>query len=489
MIDSISKSGGAEWLRLTILGNFEIALAWKLRGGGFANTVSEDGWRGFEKHLAAGRDALSKAWTLMPTRPQAAALMIKVAMGGHAKPGETPRLWFDRAVAAQCDYSDAYNSLIYALTPRWGGSNAEMLAFAVACQKAERYDTAIPLRFIQCISSVAEEMPDWRIVYRQPEISRMVVETLDRVASGDVQAANLDHGDIAYYVWMAGDMKRAAQFLRRHGSDRFSRRIASAAIQFGVDTRQVFAELLPYSMPSEKQFHEVNAAIDEKDWKKAEDIAVKLASDTENAKLLSIQALPTFVRFERDFSGGKWAKLPATYPHWSRLQGVAVLSEPERIKFTTEDDSAAFAVFHGALGDRFEVRGKMRFPQGKKQAFQILIGHPTRFRVPESGTQWFQFALETADGKTSSVRIGRSTNFLKNPESPGPAIEQEVNFRVRRDKTKVGFWINDTPVVEDVEIPDLPSGEGSFGVGGRTYGGKEPVQFTELEARRIGETT
>jgi len=59
--------------------------------------------------------------------------MIAVAMAGEAEPSETPRVWFDRAVAAQFDYYEAYSSLLWSLRPRWLGSHEEMYDFGLEC--------------------------------------------------------------------------------------------------------------------------------------------------------------------------------------------------------------------------------------------------------------------------------------------------------------------------------------------------------------------
>ncbi|MBC8011087.1 MAG: hypothetical protein H7067_13440, partial [Burkholderiales bacterium] len=39
------------WLHHVLLGEHHINLAWKARGGGFSNTVSDEGWKGFREHL------------------------------------------------------------------------------------------------------------------------------------------------------------------------------------------------------------------------------------------------------------------------------------------------------------------------------------------------------------------------------------------------------------------------------------------------------
>lgn len=78
----------------TVVGGYHIRRGWDKRGDGFANTVTQDGWYSFRVHMEVGRDHLEQAYRLDPTRPEAAANMIRVAMAGHAGEGEDERFWF-----------------------------------------------------------------------------------------------------------------------------------------------------------------------------------------------------------------------------------------------------------------------------------------------------------------------------------------------------------------------------------------------------------
>jgi Na+-transporting methylmalonyl-CoA/oxaloacetate decarboxylase gamma subunit len=50
-----------QWLALVLQGEYEINEAWRERGSGYANTVSDAGSAGFEKHLGIARDCLTRA--------------------------------------------------------------------------------------------------------------------------------------------------------------------------------------------------------------------------------------------------------------------------------------------------------------------------------------------------------------------------------------------------------------------------------------------
>src|SRR5208282_2638180 len=51
-----------QWLALTLDGEREINEAWRVRGGGYANTVTKEGWQGFSDYLAKARKDLTQAW-------------------------------------------------------------------------------------------------------------------------------------------------------------------------------------------------------------------------------------------------------------------------------------------------------------------------------------------------------------------------------------------------------------------------------------------
>jgi hypothetical protein len=74
--------------------------AWDARGRDFADKVKPEGWKGFEESLALARKDLEASWRERPDRPEAANKMIAVSLADR-QPGESPRLWFDRSVAAR----------------------------------------------------------------------------------------------------------------------------------------------------------------------------------------------------------------------------------------------------------------------------------------------------------------------------------------------------------------------------------------------------
>jgi ankyrin repeat protein len=156
------------WIKLVFKGEAEISAAWEARGSGYAGTVTDEGWSRYETHLNRAGKLLRQAWKQRPELPEAASGMSIVSRTRAAVAGETPRLWFDRAIAAQIDYKPVYDSMMTALLPRWGGSHDAMMEFARQCLKTRRFDTDIPIYYLMILRRVAYEMPGslWRYPFR-----------------------------------------------------------------------------------------------------------------------------------------------------------------------------------------------------------------------------------------------------------------------------------------------------------------------------------
>ncbi len=147
--------------------------------GGWAGEVTEAGWEGWQQNLAKARAHLTKAWELNPSDPAAASYMIEVTMGDGGDKQEMRR-WFDRSVAAQMDYWNAYRSLLWALRPRWSGSHEEMLQFADECLRTGRFDTCLPYYYLMTVDDISSEEKDHKAIYERPEISQNFRLALDR---------------------------------------------------------------------------------------------------------------------------------------------------------------------------------------------------------------------------------------------------------------------------------------------------------------------
>jgi hypothetical protein len=202
----IAKKAGPDyqWLTFALNGEREIAAAWAARGGGYADTVTSEGWRGFNSHLAAAQTDLTAAWNLHRDWPLAPERMIYVSLGDSDL--QEMRTWFDRTTQAQIDYSRAWSDLRWGLRPRWYGNENAILALGAAAVKTRRFDTDVPRKYIDCIHDVESEMdlpPGEHIYGRQdvwPNLRQMYEGYISAPSQQQCQAGwRTSYAVIAYF--------------------------------------------------------------------------------------------------------------------------------------------------------------------------------------------------------------------------------------------------------------------------------------------------
>jgi tetratricopeptide (TPR) repeat protein len=159
-IDAVlEKIPEAKGLRLGLRGEFYIKYAWEARGSGFAQTVTEDGWRRFAERAAEARKALEAAWELDHGDSMAATRMITVEMAlGEGNRAQMEK-WFQRAMEADSDNEDACARKLLWLEPKWHGSDADMLEFGLACRDTKNWRSGIPLILPEARRRLAEYLP------------------------------------------------------------------------------------------------------------------------------------------------------------------------------------------------------------------------------------------------------------------------------------------------------------------------------------------
>lgn len=191
------------WLSLMIEAMYHVAKGWKARGSGWANTVTDEGWRILAEEMTAARKKFNAAYLSRPDLPHAAQRMISVRMASNGPVSEEE--WFNRAVKAQMDYQKAYDSLMWAIRPRWGGSHEAMLAFGKKCLDTKRFDTDVPYNYVNALNDVLSEIPARR--WRAALANAGVLEALTELYDGYMKCSAWKNKDrlkleqAAYQVW------------------------------------------------------------------------------------------------------------------------------------------------------------------------------------------------------------------------------------------------------------------------------------------------
>jgi hypothetical protein len=103
--------------------------AWKIRGSGYADTVTADRWREFKTQINKAFKTLSEAEKLPAKCPHWYFVMLEVARDQDWDKAQT-RALFERAIAFEPGYYHYYREYAYNLLPKNSGAPGEVEAFA-----------------------------------------------------------------------------------------------------------------------------------------------------------------------------------------------------------------------------------------------------------------------------------------------------------------------------------------------------------------------
>jgi hypothetical protein len=191
-------------VRLRVKGRFFIEFAWEARGSGFANTVTQEGWKNFRERLTAARAALDEAWKIEPNDGHAAALMLIVEKGLGGSRDDVEK-WFERAMKADGNNKQACVAKMDWLDPKWHGTREELLAFGRACRDTKNWRTGITLLLAECHRRAATSLPagDQEEYLRSEEVWNDIRAVFEEYLSHIPEAAT-ERSCYAGYCYMCG---------------------------------------------------------------------------------------------------------------------------------------------------------------------------------------------------------------------------------------------------------------------------------------------
>ncbi|MBN2301749.1 MAG: DUF4034 domain-containing protein [Lentisphaerae bacterium] len=230
-------------------GMYHYYKAWAHRGGDYANTVTEKGWREFNKHMEIARVYLTEAWEEEPNKLMAPLQMINVAGMGFAGEGETERLWFDRTITVELDNVNAYIDLIFVTLPRWGGSLDQIYSFGLACLETKRYDTLVPLQYLLAMEYIKSELDGdrnkrwWRKAGVPKKIRRMIAG-YRKEKNCPIRQSWLSSLELID-EWEHGNLKKAGAMLEALGNDHLEQEPFRLYYYYKADTSGPISKLIP----------------------------------------------------------------------------------------------------------------------------------------------------------------------------------------------------------------------------------------------------
>jgi hypothetical protein len=435
------------WLALTLEGQFHIKSAWKARGGGWADTVTTQGWQGFSDHLEKARSALTEAWKLRPDRALAPAQMITVAMG---ETGATDmRTWFDRAISVQIDHPQAWSHIRWGLRPRWHGNHEAMLALGVAAVKTRRFDTDVPRKFFDFISDVESEMelPSGEHIYGDKNIWPHLQTMYEGYISEPSEAKTKDgwRSTYAAVAYLGGKYDVARKQLEALA---WKPKLGNLT-GWGKDLSLMPLEVAALTGNASDRITKANEAYVANNLSGAEKIYTEIASSAEADERTRqfIQCRLAAVKQEQLLARGEWIELtPASDndPNWVFWDGK-VRKIADGVEVESGKDGHSFYP-RTRVGPSFEVTGSFEVVRSSNKDFQagLIMGLPDR---PSSF--WYGFRMKRNQTEGQLVTFARGwgrQQVWKNV----PLNDKQNSFQFRMQNDKADIWLNGTKILSQV---------------------------------------
>lgn len=166
-LDEWCRTTKSPSLARTVLAQRLRAVAWEIRGGGWAADVEKESWGSFTDLIARSTENLQKAWEADPSNYVAACLMIRACTEtGLDKP--TMEIWFERVTKLNPGMVQAYVAKARFLSPKWHGTPEELMAFVQETVKTAPPGSVLHVVVLNMIEDFADLSRDHEAFFRDP---------------------------------------------------------------------------------------------------------------------------------------------------------------------------------------------------------------------------------------------------------------------------------------------------------------------------------
>jgi len=482
LVEKLTDTAGVDpWVKAVLLGQAEIRLAWKNRGDGWASTVTEEGWKGFRSHLALARSHLVRAWEFRPEYPEAPALMITVVGGGDVGQGETGRVWFDRAVAAQFDYMRAYTRHMWFLRPRWGGSHEAMYSFGQECAATKRFDTCVPGMLYAAAQAVGEERYEQGAdFWRKPGVYGELVSTFKGMLAEPDGPCDVKRTKTrwAASAWRAGEYKEAGRLLAGLGC---GIRMDVLRSDFGTTVREIRGDI---AVQTSGQAKAVAAALADGEQHPGRAAATlrALRNSLPGAEAKAwVQGQIVSMGMRQALAGIQWHDVTPDrdLAGWRTVCGDW-RAEPDGT-ITARHDGEGTALFLAEpVEGNYEVRGVSLLP-GTRALSAAGVYFEAEMVLGGAYASLFSYEAQSGDAKLSGMRLLQT-------HTQRAWILRENHFHIQVWESQVAAWLDGDLIFRGIPLkePDPPLFPVHIGIGaGGTAQEGVSAQYRKIEIRRM----
>jgi hypothetical protein len=193
------------------------------RGKGYANTVTEEGWKGFSENVAVAEKSLNHAWELNPKDARIAVTMIWITLS-QGKSRDQMELWFNRAMENNTNDYEACQAKLNYIEPKWYGSSEAMLEFGRECATNQAWGGHVPLILLDAHKSIQRQYAndlEKNDYWKQSEVWADIKTAFDRFFELNPDAIGWYH-DYAWYAYQAGQWDALNEIIPKLGPINYS---------------------------------------------------------------------------------------------------------------------------------------------------------------------------------------------------------------------------------------------------------------------------
>ena len=412
--------------------------------------------------------------------------MITVAMGGYAAPGETERLWFDRAVAAQMDWPQAYSHLMWSIRPRWGGSHEQMFEFGIECAQTERFDTDVPYYFIKALLDIDNDQEYSRRFWQQNRVDVFAGQVLDQLASHPSHAhrANEFRTIQAGIAWAVRDYEQARRVTQNLGNDMD----AQPLLKMRIARRQLLDDAKAFTSSFADEIHSADRLrdLDQLDGaaKTYEQIATRIEDDPPLAAILRDRIVTT--NLQTQFNSGEWVELKFEdgLPGWRKRAGAWHSSTSNSVKGGPDDDGL-FLISEFDVGPRFELQGEIDMSKLRREN-DANTGIVFQYLEAFDRADWLAFQIYNREKR---AWIGYRFWKAKGEYLPlGQRVEQSFKFRLQNWDNEAVLYLNGELMFQGrLQPTDYFNPGAAIGLAGSYAGNSGYAVFRDLRLRQLTE--
>ena len=189
---------------LLTLGWGHLDRAWMARGGGYADKVTKDGWKGFSGEMDQAEVFLTNSWT-QGALGGTARQMMRLELG-QGEGRERLELWFERAMALDPDDYEACKDKLWYLLPHWYGDHEKMLKFGRSCLTHPRWKGQVPLALMRAHELIPLDLSkeDQLAYWRKKEVWSDIRNSFERFFELNPKNDSWRH-NYALFAWRAHD--------------------------------------------------------------------------------------------------------------------------------------------------------------------------------------------------------------------------------------------------------------------------------------------